>query len=41
MLGDTKETVDECPHCKKKVKISQFLYDEGGVGTPYLTKVDE
>ena len=41
MLGDTEETHTECPHCKNKVKIRQFLYDNGGVGTPTLEKVDD
>lgn len=41
MLGETEETITDCPHCNKKVKITQFHYDQGGATTPELTKVDE
>ena len=30
MLGTTDEQIEECPHCHKKIKLSQFFYDDGG-----------
>ena len=40
MLGTTEEQIEECPHCHKRIVLSQFHYDAGGSSKISVDKVD-
>lgn len=38
MLCDTEEQIEKCPHCHKKIRLTQNFYHQGSVSKIYVEK---